>query len=354
MLTFPTLLGDIGGTYARFAVLGAADRTASPLVRSLTAAHATPAAAIRAALDALNGERPRSALLAIAGRVDRPVVHLTNAAWEIDAGRIGSELGLERVVLVNDYAPVAAALPTFDEHGEASLARIGPPVPTPGGTRLVIGPGTGLGAAALVVAGGSYTVQTTEAGHIDFGACDDWDFAVWPLLERADGRITTESVLSGPGLVHLYKAVARMRSNTPSCTTPAEVLDAARTTTDRAAGEALHAFVRLLGRFAGDLALIFGATGGVYLAGGIAPRIIDILRRGEFRAAFERKAPFENLMRRIPSFVITDPEPAITGLAVLARWPRGIVLDAQEWSADTAAAPWRQPVVDRAAQATRG
>ena len=353
MLTFPVLLGDIGGTYARFAVLGMTERTVSRLVRSLTSAHATPIAAIRAALDELKGESPRSALLAVAGRVDTPVVHLTNAAWAIEAERIGLDFGLERVVLVNDYVPIAAALPAFDEHGDRSLARIGTPPLTAGGTRLVIGPGTGLGAAALVQTGGSHTVRATEAGHIDFGACEDWDFSVWPLLERVKGRVTAESLLSGPGLVRLYDAVARMRSDMPSCATPAEVIDAARQATDAAAGEALHAFVRLLGRFAGDLTLTFGATGGVYLAGGIAPRIIDVLDRGGFRAAFERKAPFESLMRCIPSFVITDPEPAITALAVLARCPGAVVFDAQTWSADEGARPGCRPVANGTAQATK-
>jgi glucokinase len=353
MLTFPILLGDIGGTYARFAVLGTDDRTVTRLVRSLTAAHTTPLQAITAALDEIKGPQPRSALLAVAGRVDAPVVHLTNAAWAIDAAHIGVGLGLERVVLVNDYVPVAAALPTFDEHGDGKLARIGRPLPTGTGTRLVVGPGTGLGAAALVRTGGRQTVQATEAGHIDFGACDDWDLAVWPFLERAKGRITAESVLSGPGLVRLYDAVVRMRSGKASCTTPAEVIDAARKVTDPSAGEALHAYVRLLGRFAGDLALTFGAAGGVYLAGGIAPRIIDALDRGEFRAGFERKAPFEGLMRGIATFVITDPEPAITGLAALARMSGDVVFDAQAWSVDMGAPPGPRRVADRTMQATQ-
>jgi glucokinase len=353
VLIFPVLVGDIGGTYARFAVLGAAEHSRSRLVRSLTAAHATPAAAIRAALGELAGERPRSALLALAGRVDAPVVPLTNAAWVIDAARIGLEFDLQRVVLVNDYVPVAAALPAFDQHADARLARIGPPPSAAAGTRLAIGPGTGLGAAALVQTGARRAIQATEAAHTDFGACEDRDFAVWPLLEKVRGRVTAESILSGPGLVRLYDAFVRMRSGMPSCTTPAEVIEAARKATDASAAEALLAFVRLLGRFAGDLALTFGAAGGVYLAGGIAPRIVDLLEAGEFRAAFERKAPFETQMRRIPTFVITDPEPAITGLAVLARTWGDVIFEAQGWSAALGGDPRGGSVADCARHATQ-
>ena len=332
MLPVPVILGDIGGTYARFAVLLDAGPASLPIRRE-TAADATPSIAIKAALRSLEGPKPRSALLALAGRVDEPAVRLTNAPWIVDAAQIGGDLGLDRVMLVNDYAPVAAALLKLDQSRTGELARIGPPLPPGPGPRLVIGPGTGLGIAALIPIGQCSLIQTTEAGHVEFGPSDDLEYSIWPFLERVHDRVTAEAALSGPGLVRLHRALARARNLVPSCVSPKDVMDKGRSGDDPLASETLRLFARLLGRYAGDLALTFGATGGVYVAGGIAPRMTDILNGGEFRNAFESKAPFGAVMQRIPAFVISHPEPAMVGLAALARTPERFVFEAHGWRA---------------------
>jgi glucokinase len=329
MLPFPVLLGDIGGTYARFVLLPGPDQPMIPLAKGLTAAHPDPTSAIRSALQAHGGSRPRSALLAVAARVDAPVVRLTNAAWAFDAKRIGVDLALDPVLLVNDFAPVAASLSRPDHFGHDGLVRIGAAAPPELGPLLALGPGTGLGAAALLPVGERFLIQPTEAGHSGFGPCESDEFALWPLLERPRGLITAETVLSGPGLVRLYRALAATRKAPGSLDTPPEIVAAHQTGTDAAASDALVLFGRLLGRFAGDLALIFGATGGVFIAGGIAPRITGLLQGGAFRAAFERKPPFEDLMRRIPTFVITHPDPALTGLGMMASTPERFLIVGQ-------------------------
>ena len=327
MLPYPVLLADIGGTYARFAVLTAPAIQAGPIWKVPTASFAGPVAAIQAYL-AQEVIRPRSAFLAVAGRVGDGVMGLTNAHWEFDIGAIGVALALDAVRLVNDYVPLAAGLTNLDQDDPADLVRVGPEA-VGSGTRLVIGPGTGLGAAALIPTGDRHLILTTEAGHVSFGRCEPNDGLPWSGLMPAKGRLTAETLLSGPGLLRLANALAVARGTAVSWRSPAEVLGSSKG--DPLASEAVRHFARLLGRFAGDLALLFGATGGVFLAGGIAPRIMDELRGDAFHAAFEEKPPFREVMREIPRFVITRPEPAIDGLATLLRAQSRFLFPRQDW-----------------------
>lgn len=334
MSGFPVLLGDIGGTNARFAVLRASGAALVVLPRELTGSYPGPEAAIRSALRAYDGPPPRSAILAVATRVEAPVVRLTNAAWTVHAADLATALGLSRVTLVNDYTPVAAALAVLEDDHADHLVRLGPDLPRRTGARLVLGPGTGFGAAALLPAGGRWLVHATEAGHVEFGPTAPDEVTLWPSIEQVGGRITAETILSGPGLLRLYRALAHRDGAEPVCDVPNEVLERGRAGTEARAAEALRLFVRLLGRFAGDLALVFGATGGVFLASGIAPRIVDLLREPEFRAAFERKHPFEAWAGTVPSFVITHPEPALVGLSTLAQRPDAFLFEAHGASAE--------------------
>jgi glucokinase len=328
MFEFPVLLGDIGGTNVRFTILPGPGVAAIPLPRTLTRDHRGPMDAIHGALQGRSVPRPRSALIAVAAPVEGPAVHLTNAAWTIDAAEIGVALGLSRVVLVNDYVPVAASLTTFRMHDD-ELGRLGPERPVGRGTKLVLGPGTGFGAAALLPMGPRCVVQSTEAAHVDFGPSGDVEMALWPRIERVDGRVTAETVLSGPGLLRLYRALADGQA--AACSTSEEVTQAGLAD-DPLAAKTLHLFARLLGRFAGDLALIFGAAGGVFIGSGIAPKMADFLNASDFRASFEDKAPFASLMARIPTFVIMRPEPALAGLSAIASDPDRFVFDRQTWA----------------------
>jgi glucokinase len=331
MVQFPVLLGDIGGTNARFAVLGGPHEPVLPLPSTLTARHRSPVEAIRSALDGQDVPSPRSAFIAVATRVDAPAVRLTNAPWLIDAGEIGRCFGLSRVALVNDYVPVAASLTALRD-GHRDLARLGPDLADDGGAKLVIGPGTGLGAAALLPFGERFAIQSTEAAHVDFGPSDEGEAALWPSVERVGGRITAETILSGPGLLRLYHACARSRGRAAVCATPEAVAQAGLDGGDDLAGDVLRLFARLLGRFAGDLALIFGATGGVFIGGGIAPTIVTILEAGHFRAGFEDKSPYNNLMRSIPAHVIMQPVPAFAGLAAIASSPDRFLFAEETWA----------------------
>ncbi|WP_457107395.1 glucokinase [Methylobacterium sp. P5_C11] len=328
-LPLPALLADIGGTYARFAVLPEPAARPTPIWKVPTADYPGPVAAIRAFLDRPGPVRPRSAWLAVAGRVDKGVTRLTNAPWTFDRGAIGAALGLEAVRLVNDYVPLAGLLPSLAADDPTDLARIGPGVAGTG-PRLVLGPGTGLGAAALIPAGERLLIQTTEAGHVGFGPCERDDLP-WDDLMKAAGRLTAETLLSGSGLVRLARAIAAARGVAAGWSRPPEVLDASLV--DPLARETVRRFARLLGRFAGDLALTFSATGGIYLAGGIAPRIVEVLQGGAFGDAFEDKPPFQAAMRAIPRFVILRPEPAIDGLAALLAAEDRFLFPGADWRA---------------------
>ncbi|WP_311274044.1 glucokinase [Methylobacterium sp. WCS2018Hpa-22] len=328
MLPFPVLLADIGGTYARFAILPRPDAHPTPIWKVTTAVFPGPVEAIRSYLDRPGMVMPRAACLAVAGRVGSGVTRLTNAPWRFDLAEIGLALGFDALRLINDYVPLAAALTILDPADPADLLRIGPPAAGTG-TRLVIGPGTGLGAAALITAGERYLIQTTEAGHIGFGPCEPDDGLPWHRLMPLEGRLTAETLLSGPGLVRIARALAAARDAEVCWRLPAEILDGRAG--NAVARETVEQFTRLLGRFAGDLSLMFGATGGVFLAGGIAPRIIADLQGDAFHAAFEDKPPFQEGMCAVPRFVITRPEPAIDGLAALLADEDGFLFPGQDW-----------------------
>jgi glucokinase len=315
----PVVIGDIGGTNARFALLPAPGEPIVMLPRVLTAAYPGPGTALWDALQGWTGPAPRSAVLAVAARVEGPVVTMTNAPWIVDAAGIAAALGLDRITLVNDFVPVAAALSALHGDPDGDLVRLGPaPAPRPG-LKVVLGPGTGLGAAALAPVGDRLVVLPTEAGHVEFGPAEADEWALWPGIERVCGRVTTETVLSGPGLVRLHRALVHAAGGAEGFDAPSDVCEAGLSGADRRAAATLDLFARLLGRFAGDLAIMFGAKGGVYVAGGIAPRILDVLRGGGFRTAFERKAPQDAFARKIPTWVVTHPDPALLGLAVLAE-----------------------------------
>lgn len=328
---FPVLLGDIGGTNVRLAIFVKPGGVAELLPRLLTAEFEHPSAAIGRAMGAYAGPPPRSAILAIAAAVEGLVVPMVNASWIVDARRIMDNFGLSQIMLLNDYTPVAAALVGLTT---SDLTVIGPVLPPAKGPKLVLGPGTGLGVATLVPADDRFCIVSGEAGHVEFGPTNEDETAVWPHIERIGGRVTAEALLSGPGLLRLYRALAMRRGETPTLAHPSQVQMAGRAGTDRRAVEALEWFARLLGRFAGDMALILNA-GAIYIASGIAPRMIEELSRGNFRDAFERKAPHETLMRRTPTWVVVNPEPALLGLAMIATDPRRFIFEAHSFDRES-------------------
>jgi glucokinase len=217
--------------------------------------------------------------------------------------------------------------------GDHHVDKIGGGEPLAHAGRAVLGPGTGLGVAGLIRSDGKWIPVPGEGGHMDIGPRTPRDYEVWPHIEPLEGRVSGEQILSGRGLVNTYRAVALADGGTPVFTTPAEVTKAALEKSDPVAEEALALFATCLGRTAGDVALVFKAQGGVYLAGGIAQKIVPALKSGKFRAAFDDKAPHSEWMAEIPVYVITDPLGALAGLAAYARAPHtfGVETAGRRW-----------------------
>ena len=331
MLKFPVLIGDIGGTNARFAILvdAYAEPKEFPIVK--TADFATIDEAIQATILDKTSILPLSAVLAVAGPVDGDEIDLTNCDWVVRPKQMFETLGLEEVLVLNDFEAQALAVVAL---GPEHMEKIGGGEPEQGGGRAVLGPGTGLGVAGLVHARGIWIPVPGEGGHVDMGPRSERDFRVFPHIETIEGRISGEQMLCGRGIVNLYRAVAASEGRTPVLTTPAEITTAALDGSDATCVEALDIFVTCLGRLAGDLALVFMSRGGVFLTGGIAQKIVPALKDGRFRAAFDDKAPHGAIMRQIPVYVITHPLAALAGLAAFARTPArfGVEVAGRHWA----------------------
>lgn len=322
--SFPALIGDIGGTNVRFAVVDAAQRITS-LRRGAVAAFSDLDDAIaRLALKDLS-EKPRTAVLAVAGPVSGGQVTLTNSGWRADLGELTDLFGFSKVVLVNDWIATALALPGL---GPEQVDPIGRMMGNPTGTRIAFGPGTGLGVAGLTLTRCGWMPLATEGGHVGFGPMSGKEHRLWGWLEDAYGRIDAETLLSGPGLVRLHRALCAIRGEVaPVAIRPAEIVAAANSGTDALSVETVRLFAALLGRFAGDLALAHFAAGGVYLAGGIVPHIVPFLREGAFRREFEDKGRSRPVVERIATAIVTVADPALLGLARLLRNPSAFALD---------------------------
>jgi glucokinase len=309
------LLADIGGTNARFAVL-TADGQLQALGSLRVADHDGPAAAIRAAL--AGRPAPALAVLAVAAPVHRAPVRLTNAGWAFDTGRIAADTGIPRVELVNDFAAQTWAIGQF---APGDLQPIGGGDGLPGAARAVLGAGTGLGVATWLPGEGDAPprVAAGEGGHAALAAENARDAALLARMrERVGGRVSAERVLSGSGLVLLANAVAAEDGLPPPPDTPSAITAGAHAGTATCIA-AVRQFAAFLGSFAGDLALIAGAWDGVYLAGGIPPRIAGFLGESAFRDRFEAKGRFAPELARIPVHLVVRDDPAFLGLAVLAR-----------------------------------
>jgi glucokinase len=304
-----SLLADIGGSKSRFALANSAGRPERILVIDNDTVADLDAAVARYLEE--TGARPRAATLAVAGPVDGEEVALTNrSAWRFRRDEFARRFGFSQLRIVNDFEAVAWALPRL---GAAETRPLGPPVAPREGLKLVLGPGTGLGVAGLFPANGRWHVVASEGGHAAFGPQAADEVAVFARLRADCGAVSAERVLSGPGLMRLARAL----DPCAACHAP-ETIAASALAREPSAQAAARLFVRLLGRFAGSLALTFKALGGVYVTGGVANGLGPLLDEPAFRSAFEAHPPYEALLAGIPTLLITCEEPGLIGCAALA------------------------------------
>lgn len=307
------LVGDVGGTNARFAVVDAQGHIRNP--RSFANKDYASLTDIMAEYiqTTVGRKRPPRAVIAVAGPVLDGEIEFTNLDWIVSEGDLLAHFEFEAVELINDFAAQALACPLLEG---PDLRELGPKLPKgPHDAPMVaLGAGTGFGVAALARSERGEVAIATEGGHAGFAPCDEVEVEVWKRLAARYGRVSIERLLSGQGLYDLYCALAEQRGAN------AVLEDETAVTREGMVGnplasETLDRFAGMLGAVAGDLALTFGARGGVFVSGGIAPRIAEKLASGKFRARFEAKGRLSDYVKSIPSYLVLHPYPAIVGAA---------------------------------------
>jgi len=294
------LVADIGGTNARLAI---ADLDTLELANPVSLRREGFPSLEAVAESYLRGvaERPSAAAIAVAGPVVGETIKLTNSPWSFRREVLRTALGLEQLLILNDFEALAHALPHL---AASDLQQIGGGAPVEHAPKVVLGPGTGLGVAGLVWSPSGWVAVASEGGHASLPVKDAREFAMLERLIKGRERLSVEGVVSGPGLAETYRVLAEMAGQPVAAVQAPEVVQRGLSGHDAFAQEALERFAVWLGRFAGDAALFFGARGGVYIGGGIAPKMVDVLSVGAFRQAFEAKGRMAPYLGPIPVYVI--------------------------------------------------
>ncbi|NIA70239.1 glucokinase [Pelagibius litoralis] len=311
----PAILADIGGTNARFALLEG--NRIGDVLRLNVADHGSAYDALTTALDQFGIQKtPPSAVLAFAGPVSPDCAFMTNTGWETRREDLTRRFGFTNVQLMNDYAALALGL---DQLTEQDRRRIGPDLRTSRGTLAVVGPGSGLGVAALIPTPSQGFVLVGEGGHTTVPTTNKLESDLVAILRDRFTHVSAERVLSGPGLVNIHTALGRLEGLQAEPISAAEITRHGLDGSDALCHRALENFCSFLGSFAGNMALSYGAQGGVYLGGGILPRFPEFLEASRFRDCFENKGRLSSYLSQIPTWLITRPDAAFAGLAVAAR-----------------------------------
>jgi glucokinase len=339
------LAGDIGGTNSRLAIYdvdGPEQRPAKPEFERTypSASHASLDVIAEMFLDEaasrLAGPKIASACFGIAGPIENNICRATNLPWVVDGRALSQRLAIPRVILINDFTAAALGVTAVRAEELVSLGG-GPPVAH--GPIAVLGAGTGLGQAFLLWSAhdNRYQVVSSEGGHVDLAARTPLEHGLVAFLTNKYGRVSCERVLSGQGLVDVFSFLAEEPAcrglirpdTTAALASPGPGKDPAAAISQRALADsdpicamALSLFCSVLGAVAGNLALMVLATGGVFVAGGIAPRVLPFLQRGEFREAFDRKGRLHTLVERMPAYVVTHAQPGLLGAAIVAATGR--------------------------------
>jgi len=313
----PRLLADIGGTNARFALERGPGRIDAVATLSC-AAYPRFVDAVKAYLGDKTGIQVRHAAIAIANPVDGDLVKMTNHCWEFSTAQARAELGLDTLLVVNDFAALAMSVPQL---APADLVQVGGGAPVADGVIGLVGAGTGLGVAGLIPSGGQWTVLQSEGGHAAFSPADGREQAVLDFCWQRWDHVSAERLVSGPGLSLIHEALAAIKGlRTPvqgRAPEPADIVERALAGNDALCAEVLDVFCGMLGTVAANVAVTLCARGGIYIGGGVVPRLGEWFARSPFRARFENKGRFSAYTARIPCFVIHAPCPALAGAAAL-------------------------------------
>jgi len=311
------LVADIGGTNARFALERGPGRIEA--VATLPcAAYARFEDAVCDYLGRHPGVPVRHAAIAIANPVDGDLVKMTNHCWEFSTAQARAALGLDTLLVVNDFAALAMSVP---ELAASDLVQVGGesayPSPVTGGVIGLVGAGTGLGVAGLIPSAGRWTVLQSEGGHAAFSPANGREQAILDFCWQRWEHVSAERLVSGPGLSLIHEALAALKGLRTPVLDPAEIVERGIEGGDALCAEVLHVFSGMLGTVAANVAVTLCARGGIYIGGGVVPRLGEWFGRSPFRARFENKGRFSGYTARIPCFVIHAPCPALAGAAAL-------------------------------------
>jgi len=327
---FPVLISDIGGTNTRFGFLRDPEATFELGPHLETKGFPSFEAALAFVVPMLP-VKPRSLIACVAGPVAGRRVKMTNADWTFDGEAVAAAFGLAQGLLLNDFEAQALSLPVVKSEWVQTIGRAVGQRPGP---RLVMGLGTGLGTAALVSVETRHLALASEAGHMDFAPIGPEEEAIWRRTDPGPlGRVTAETILSGPGLIRLHRARCMAAGKAPPDFDESALVDRALSEPEGDEARTLAAIWLLLARFAGDLALAFLAKGGVTFSGGVLPRILPFLNPEEFRARFEAKSPYGAIMKDIGTDIVIAENIVLHGLAAIAATPEAYAIDysARAW-----------------------
>lgn len=306
------IVGDIGGTHARLAIADVDELAITNFVVFRSKMFASLKDIVAAYIESIP-YRPRMAAFGIAGPTGSATFRPTNLPWSFTYDELKAAAGVEHLLVINDFEALARALPSLTDH---DLNRISGDQPAEGATKVVLGPGTGLGVAGLASSPSGWVAVASEGGHMSFPCENQEELAIVDRMREDGGHVSFERLISGPGLARLYEVLGSMKGQEVEPLPVPDIVKRALAKDDALAEEALGLFVNWLGRFAGDVALAYGARGGIYVGGGIVPRILDLMKDGTFRTAFLSKGRLASFLEQIPVYVIRAHDAGLRGAAV--------------------------------------
>ncbi|MEM6161763.1 glucokinase [Erwinia sp. P6884] len=321
-MTTYALVGDVGGTNARLALCDVENGAVSHAKTFSTADYDSLEAVIRFYLDEQK-QAVTDGCIAIACPITEDWVEMTNHDWAFSTSKMKANLGFDHLEIINDFTAVSMAIPMLSED---DIMQFGGSAPVKDKPVAVYGAGTGLGVAHLVHVDKRWVSLPGEGGHVDLAANSDEEDMILEVLRAELGHVSAERVLSGAGLVNLYRAIVKSDNRVPENLKPKDVSQRALDDSCTDCRRALALFCVMMGRFGGNLALTMATFGGVYIAGGIVPRFLEFFKASGFRAAFEDKGRFRDYVQNIPVYLITHDKPGLLGAGAHLRQTLGSVL----------------------------
>ncbi|MBC3875506.1 glucokinase [Undibacterium flavidum] len=317
---YPWLVADIGGSNARFGWVASAGAGITQVQTLAVSDFATPIAASEAYLQQLQQsnhkagtsyQAPRCAAFAVATAVGQDQISFTNSHWSFSQATVKAALQLDRFIALNDFEALALSLPCLN----ATQVRAHDALPQHTGTLAVVGPGTGLGVGSVIQTRHGWIAIPGEGGHATLAASDDFEASVLAHARTEFSHVSAERLLSGIGMPVLYRAVARTLYETPQELSTEQIVERGLNGQDAVCAKTLDCFCALLGSFCGSIALTVGARSGLYIGGGIVPRLGDYFFQSRFRTQFEAKGRLQPYLQQIPTALIIDTLAALSGAA---------------------------------------